>query len=97
MLERLTVWFKRRMTGSISAYRPSLIKLEPFGQFRDLLVESDRIEAFSWTWNPGKKAVQLQPEWGHDPSQRIRDVVRIGEAIHLFGKLERNAPILETL
>src|SRR3954447_19951420 len=78
--------------------KPSVVvNLEPFGHFGGLLSQTNVFEAFPWAWNSGKKAKQLQAKYGHRPSRRIRDLVRIGEAVDLFGKLERDTPILETL
>src|SRR5437660_12264154 len=74
-----------------------VVNLEPFGHFGGLLSQTNVFKAFPWAWNSGKKAKQLQAKYGHRPSRRIRDLVRIGEAVHLFGKLERDTPILETL
>src|SRR5205823_454142 len=73
-----------------------VVNLEPFGHFGGLLSQTNVFKAFHWAWNSGKKAKQLQAKYGHRPSRRIRDLVRIGEAVHLFGKLERDTPILET-
>src|SRR5947209_13996485 len=63
-----------------------IVNLEPFGHFGGLLSQTNVFEAFPWAWNSGKKAKQLQAKYGHRPSRRIRDLVRIGEAVHLFGQ-----------
>jgi hypothetical protein len=68
---------------------PVVVNSEPFAHFGGLLDRSSCIPSFSLAWNSRKEGNQVEAKRGHDPSYRIRDLVRIGEAIHLFRELER--------